>query len=496
MGIVQKQSITGSVYTYLGAGLGFVVSGLLFPKFLTTAEIGLINVLVAYAVLFAQFSNLGVHNITTRLFPMFRDNQSGHHGFFGLAMIINLIGIGLGLLLFWVMRSYLIDTAEADKELLREYIHILPLLFIAVAFFLVFDDYNKVLYNSTRGIFLKEFFIRVVILLSIVGYIFELFSFKLFMYGYLAAYVLPALLFFYYLKREKSIFWKLEPRFISPEFRKELISVGFYGIFSSLSATVVVNIDRIMIKDMMGLDAAGVYSTAFFFGILVALPSRAVLKTISIYIAESWKENNLSKIHFIYQKASVNQSLIGLLLMIGLWANIDNILLILGDDFAAGYWVILLIGFTYFIEMVSGGANVILNNSKSYRLVSVLLIIMILLLVVGNWWLIPRMGIVGAAISSLIARSTYNLSAVGIVWFKYRLTPFNFRYTFILISGLICLAIDWFLPAFSSHWIDIPVRSILIGVAFVGLNYLFRSSDELNMLFNQFLHRVRRGFKN
>ena len=34
MGIVRKQSIIGSIWVYLGAGLGFVTSALLFPHYL------------------------------------------------------------------------------------------------------------------------------------------------------------------------------------------------------------------------------------------------------------------------------------------------------------------------------------------------------------------------------------------------------------------------------------------------------------------------------
>ncbi|MHA1695338.1 MAG: hypothetical protein ACTSUG_08765 [Candidatus Helarchaeota archaeon] len=47
MGIIQKQTIKGTIYTYLGVALGFVNIGLLTPKIFSTDQIGLTNILVA-----------------------------------------------------------------------------------------------------------------------------------------------------------------------------------------------------------------------------------------------------------------------------------------------------------------------------------------------------------------------------------------------------------------------------------------------------------------
>ena len=42
MGIIQRQSIKGSIYSYIGAGLGFLNLAILSPKFFTTDQIGLV----------------------------------------------------------------------------------------------------------------------------------------------------------------------------------------------------------------------------------------------------------------------------------------------------------------------------------------------------------------------------------------------------------------------------------------------------------------------
>ena len=92
MGIIQKQAIRGTIYSYIGVGVGFLITGILFPKFLDLEVIGLLSLLVAYSVIFSQLGSLGFGGVINRLFPYFRDKESGHQGFLVIALGISLIG--------------------------------------------------------------------------------------------------------------------------------------------------------------------------------------------------------------------------------------------------------------------------------------------------------------------------------------------------------------------------------------------------------------------
>ena len=60
MGLIARQSIKGSIYTYAGALLGFVNAGLLMPKFFKTEEVGLVNLLIAVTLIFSQLGSFGL----------------------------------------------------------------------------------------------------------------------------------------------------------------------------------------------------------------------------------------------------------------------------------------------------------------------------------------------------------------------------------------------------------------------------------------------------
>ena len=55
MGIVQRNSITITILSYLGILIGYVNKILLLTNFLTEEQVGLVNILTGLAVLYAQF---------------------------------------------------------------------------------------------------------------------------------------------------------------------------------------------------------------------------------------------------------------------------------------------------------------------------------------------------------------------------------------------------------------------------------------------------------
>ena len=75
MGIIKRQAYTGTVLSYLGVVIGYITTAVLFPEYLTTAEIGLLAVFMSYAYIFAQLATLGLGRITIVFFPYFRDRE-------------------------------------------------------------------------------------------------------------------------------------------------------------------------------------------------------------------------------------------------------------------------------------------------------------------------------------------------------------------------------------------------------------------------------------
>ena len=105
MGIIIKQSIKGSLWSYLGVIIGFVTTAYLYPNYPTPEIVGLFALLLAWSNLFAQFSALGFHGVTTRLLPQFRNIEKEHNGFVFIAFMVMFSGFILFLIAFSAYRS-------------------------------------------------------------------------------------------------------------------------------------------------------------------------------------------------------------------------------------------------------------------------------------------------------------------------------------------------------------------------------------------------------
>lgn len=489
MGIVQRQTIKGSIYSYLGVIVGFVTTSYLFPRYLKPDIIGLFGLLIAYSTLLGQFALLGMQGVTSRLFPYFRDKKSGHHGFLIVAFIFIAIGFFLFLVLYFVFSPWLISNNLEKSKLFADYVYLLiPLTFFSMLFYF-FDTYNKVLYDAVFGLFLQEFVQRVLILAITLGFIFHLLSLNQLIVWYVIVLCIKSVIIIVYLYQRGEISFQWDFRFITRSLKKEIIDVAFFSILSGMGSMIVFNIDKIIINQILDLSKTGVYTVAFYFGTLVVIPSRPLLKISGTLIADAWAKNDLSQIRDIYYKSCINQFIIGGFLFLGLWANIDNILNILGPDYQQSKWAIFFIGIAYLFDMLTGANTQVIAFSKHYR-VSLYFIAILLVIVSGLLFLlIPVWGIVGAAAAIAGGMFLNNLMRYFFLYRKFGLQPFNrmFVFLFLFFTGLYFLLT--LIPQLALIP-DILLRGVLITIATGLFLYFVPVSDDVKNIFKRLTDKI------
>ena len=80
MGIIQKQALRTTVINFIGAGFG-AVTRILMPIIISPAQVGLLNLLDSISGIFVTIFSLGFEQILAKMFPSYRDDEKGHHGF-------------------------------------------------------------------------------------------------------------------------------------------------------------------------------------------------------------------------------------------------------------------------------------------------------------------------------------------------------------------------------------------------------------------------------
>lgn len=491
MGVIIKQSVKGTIYVYLGVILGFITTGILFPRIYSPEQFGLLKIILAYATMIAQFGTLGINGVTIRLFPFFRNTEKNHHGFLAMVLLVGLIGFALSSTLLLLFKPLLINVSMDKSALFISYINYLFVLIFFQIFFSILDVYYSALLNSTHGTYLREVFQRVLIIILIGCFFFNLLSFHQFVLAYIAALSIPTLYIMFSLIREGQFSLKTDFGFLDKAMVRSVLSVSVFSILNGFSMNFIQNIDTIMITKMVGLSGTGIYGVCFFFGVVIAMPSRSIYKIANVVSAEAWKTNDMKTIRDIYDKSCMTLFIIGGLLFMTLWVNIDNVFHIIGPAYSSGKWVIFFIGLGNLIDMATGANSSIFGTSKYYKVQTVLLILLVVLLVATNLLLIPKYGITGAAIGGAASLTMLNLLRYLFLLYKYKLQPYNVRFLYILLIGIVAYQAASMVPVFSNYIVDIIVRSVILAILFCLPIYFLKISVDINQKADDILRKLK-----
>jgi O-antigen/teichoic acid export membrane protein len=268
-----------------------------------------------------------------------------------------------------------------------------------------------------------------------------------------------------------------------------MISVGLFSILTGLGSNIVFNIDKILINQMLGLSQTGVYTIAFFFGTLVIIPSRTLLRISGTLIADAFKRKDLGYIADIYRRSCLNQFIIGAFLFGGIWINIDNILVILGPDYEGAKWVVFFIGLGYLVDMMTGANAQIIAFSKHYRVALYFILILIILVVATMFILVPLWGITGAAIAIAASITANNFMRFLFLKLKYNMQPFDRK---ILVAGFVfvfSVLVSNLIPQVQLLP-DIFLRSTLFTIIFAALTVGLKISEDVEQMKIKWINKL------
>lgn len=479
MGIIEKQATKSAIFSYLGAALGFVTV-MWMSHILSPAENGSIRLIVSYSALFAQFANLGFTSVTSRFFPFFRNQDKGHHGFLFYALIVTFIGFLVCWGIFYFIQPSIIESNKIKSPLFTTYlVYLIPLTF-CVVYFNIFDSYLRACYSSVAGTFTKEFLQRVIILLVLFLYFLNIISIGAFVFLYFLATALPSVLLLYYIIQQKE--WHIKPArgFISKELRQEMIKLGIYTLLAGGAGAIILNIDIIMVNQLLDEKQTGIYGIAFYFGSIILIPARSIYRITSGIVAENFKQKKIQEIHKLYQQSCNTQLTIGILLFIGIWCNIDNIMHLLPTAYANGKSVILILTLGYLVEMGTGINQVIIANSDHYKYDTFIVFILVFVTIIANYLLIPNFGIIGSASATAISVIIGNGLRFFLLFNKYKMQPFNSNTIKIIGIAAIAIIPGLLIPYLNNWVLDTAIRSGAVGGLFIVLLLKLEAAPELN----------------
>ena len=245
-----------------------------------------------------------------------------------------------------------------------------------------------------------------------------------------------------------------------------------------------------------GLGSAGIYTIAFFIAAVIEIPKRSISQVVIPIVSQANKDGDIPKLKELYQKTSLNQLIVGGLIFLGIWCNIDNIFKLIpnGEIYSPGKWVVFYIGLSKLFDMATGVNQEIVGTSKYYKVDLFFYLFLAGIAVITNLIFIPKYGITGAAMASAISIFLFNTIRFFFLFFVFKIQPFSLNTLKVLVIFFLALIISSLIGPLQNFILDLIFRSLLIICLFGGLVLLLKVSEDVNKVYRSLLVRIKRYF--
>ena len=421
MGIIAKQSIQGTIVTYLGVAVGFVTTFFVLTRFLTAEEIGLSRVLVDAATLFIGLAQLGTSSSIIRFYPHFKktskepDSHSStsdsDHGFFFWTIIIPLVGFALFTIIYCACHTPISQWFSKNSPRFVDYYYMV----LPMAFFMLYQTVFETNANVRMHIVIpravRELITRIGLLMAYLLYAFNIVTIDGFVISLCSVYAVAMICNIIYLFWLGEVSLRPDWQFLRENrtlVKQYFLYTGFL-LVSAVTSVLAPTLSSFFITAEMGLHYTGIFAIATYIAVMVSIPYRSMTAIAAPQLATALKNNNQEEVKHLMQQVSSNLLLIGGMILCAIWLNIDLIFHALpnGTIYANARYVVLMLGISQLLIATCSFTSSTLNYSRFYAFSLLFSFLLTASSILLNNALIPHFGMNGAALSNLISYALY-----------------------------------------------------------------------------------------
>ena len=483
MGIVLKQSLKNTIITFIGFAIGAINILFLYTKILPEEYFGLVGVILATAAILMPLMAFGVHNTMVKYYSNQQEDKKD--AFLTLMLLCPLIALVPLAFFTWVFYDELGVFLAQKNTIVKDYIWHIFLVGFASAYFEVFYAWCRVHLKTVFGNFLKEIFVRLCVAILLGLYYYEIINLDIFFKGLVAVYLLRTFI----LKIYAYTLRKLRLDFSFPIETKAILSYSLLIILGGSAALVLIEIDKVMINQFVAIENVAYYSVAVFIATVIIVPSRAMHTITYPLSAELLNAKKYKELGQLYTKTSLTLFIASGILFVLILLNLRELYTLLPENYRGGFYIVLFIGLAKVFDSLLGNNNAILYSSKYYKTVLLFGVSLAIATILLNLWLIPSLGIEGAALASFIAISVFNVLKLCYVYAKFKLFPCTIAtFKTFLILAVLFFIFNYLNFSFQPI-LNIVLKSILILVAYLIALYGFKISEDFTGLINKLLRK-------
>ncbi|WP_282135835.1 polysaccharide biosynthesis C-terminal domain-containing protein [Seonamhaeicola maritimus] len=482
MGIVASQSFKNVISTYLGFLIGAINTLFLYTEFLSDEYYGMVGFMLSAAYVMMPLMAFGVHNTLVKFYSSFKTRVSLNSFLtlivlLPLAIVIPLSFIG------YVCYENIGEFLSTENAIIKNYVWHTVVIAVALAYFEVFFAWAKVQMRTVFGNFMKEVFHRVGTMILLFMLHFNVIDVEQFMIGLVSVYLLRTFVmkvFAFTIKLPVITFKRISNL-------KSIIKYSALIIIAGSVATVLLDVDKVMLGKYIPIEQIAYYNVAIFIATVIAVPQRSMHQILMPLTAKFLNDKDFDSLEGLYKKSSLNLFVISGLIFLLIVLNINQLYFLIDKEFSVGLYVVLMISVAKLYDSILGSNNAILFNSDYYRIVLTLGVFLVILMIVLNVIFIPLFGIHGAALATFLAIFFYNTGKLYFVHKYFKILPFtkNTLKVGLLVIATVLLFYFW---DFSFHpIINIVIKSIIVSLIYTLIIYKFNFSEDISAIINKTL---------
>ena len=475
----------------IGILLG-IINQVILGRTLGPSNFGLFNLGLTVIGIILPFTTFGLYSAIRQFIPHYRGinrNDKVKGGIYFLLNFSLITGLSLSVFLFFL--SPIIAVNIFHNENLEIVIKLLCISFPFYVLYFVGTNIAQAFKISKYYLYLNTLLLKITCIVIFI--LFLIFGYKLL--GAIVAYnigtalVATAYIYIIFKKFIPSLHCNKHERHV----KKELFSIGWPLFFAGFFYLFTESTAKILLGIYMNTSDVGIYSAVF------TIASLALYVMISFdyiflpTVAEFYGKNDFTGIKKILCSISKWVFLLTLpmILYISFFSK-NTIFLFYGSAYTAGSIALIILLFGIAMNGLTGMTGEVLVGIRKTKLNLLTEVFGAITNVGLNIFLIPKFGILGAAIGTSISIAVRNLAQLGFVYKELKIHPYDKSFLKIIFSSIIALIPILFLPGWiiSDKYLFLITLPIFGGIYLLCLFILKSFNDYDKMIIRVMLTKI------
>jgi O-antigen/teichoic acid export membrane protein len=313
--------------------------------------------------------------------------------------------------------------------------------------------------------------------------------------AYCLATVSSTAILIYFLNRDFSFKGKIK---VSGSLLRETLSFSVPVWLSSLLSKFKNNIQTLFIGSWDTIAGVGIFAVASQITFVSSEISSSINVTSKPIIAELVDQGDISQMERIYQLSNKWIVITQIPIFLAMVLFPKTLLQIFGKEFADGSLTLIILAFGSLLKVGTGMGGIIIDMAGYTKMKLVNSILQVITFIILNIILIPRWGLVGAAVAAVVGEGFINIIRLLEVFFIYKIIPFNRSFYKPLLATIGAVGAFFLVLQVYNHGENFLLAGLNMSImvlAYVGIIYLLGFSKDETEFYGSFITSLKRKVK-